>query len=155
QATQPLRTGAFAGGASQLAGNRGHWNWKRFSCKRSQNLVARNRQILHAAADRIENRVGYRGNSRYFAGFTDALRTIRAVSIVAFDKYDFDLRRVPVGEDSSAVKTGREWLPVATVIEKVFMKRHSNTHERAAFDLTSGGKRIHDPSTVVHGKVFE
>src|SRR5690348_4499656 len=141
---RPVQIGAFAAGGWQHAGNHAHWNWKKFSCERSQDLVARNRQILHAASNRIEDCVGYCGDSRYFAGFTDALCTIRPVSIVAFNEHHFDLRCVPVREDSSAVKTGSEGLPVATVIEKVFMKRHSNTHKRTTFDLASGCQRIHD-----------
>src|SRR5262249_43883743 len=125
------------------------------SCKRSQDLVACNRQILHAASNRVEDRVGYRGDSRYFAGFTNALRTIRSVSIITLNEHHFNLGRVPMSKDSRAIKTGRERLPVTTVVEQVFMQRHSNTHERTAFDLTSGGKRIHDSSAVVYSKIFD
>src|SRR5262249_31777800 len=81
--------------------------------------------------------------------------TIRSISIVAFDKHHFDLGRVPMSQDSSAVKAGREWLSVATVVEQIFMKRHPHAHQRTAFDLTSGGKRIHDPSAVVNSEILE
>src|SRR5262249_61040245 len=110
---------------------------------------------FHATADRIEDSVGYCGDRGYFAGFTDALRAIRSIPIVAFNKHHFDLRRVPMSEDPRAVKTGSEWLSVTVVIEEVFMERHSNSHERTTFDLASGGQRIHDSSAIVHRKVFE
>src|SRR5262245_47174948 len=98
-----------------------HWSWQMFSCEYSQNFVARDRQIFHALADRIEYGIGDSGNSGYFARLADALSAKGAVSVVAFDEYHLDFRSVPVGHDARAVESCRQRLTCSPVVEQVFV----------------------------------
>src|SRR5436309_21890 len=135
---------AFAGREPRRAGNRERWNWQKFSCECSQDFVARDRQVFHAAADRVENRNGNSGNSRNFAGFADALGAIGSEPIVAFDEYDFDVRRIAMRHDPVTVESGCQRLAVSAIVDQVFMQRHSNTHQDAAFNLASRRQGIDD-----------
>src|ERR1041385_5913228 len=128
---------ASPGGRTPRGGNHEHWNWKKFSCECSQNFVASYRQIFHSPSDRIEDRIGDCGNRGNLARFADALRAIGPITVVALDKYDLDLRRVTVSHDPVAVKSTGERLPVSPVVNQIFVQRHADPHDGAAFNLAS------------------
>src|SRR5438093_10448942 len=116
---------AFAGREPRRAGNHERWNWQKFSCECSQDFVPRDRQVFHAAADRVENRIGNSGNSRNFAGFADALGAIGSEPIVAFNEYDFDVRCIAMRHDPVTVEYGCQLLAVSAILDHVFIDRHT------------------------------
>src|SRR5206468_3833009 len=147
-----VRPVAFAGPEPRPAGNHERWNWEKFSCECSQDFVARDPQIFHAAAERVENRIGNSGNSTNLAGFADAFGAIGSVPIITFDEYDFNFRAVAMRHDPVAVESGCQRLAVSAVVDEVFMERHSDTHQDAALNLASRRQGIHDAATVVNCK---
>src|SRR5262249_12696727 len=132
-----------------------HWRWQKISYECPQDFVASDRQILHSTSDRIEHGVGDGRNCRYFTGFSDTLCAVRTVPIIALDEHHFDLGRVTVGHQSRAVESCSQRLSVSPVVNQVFVQRHADTHNGAAFDLAPCCKWIHDPSAIMHREILE
>src|SRR5262245_9111196 len=152
---RPGLVDVFVEPASPHVADHEHWSWQKISCECPQNFVASDRQVFHTPADCVEYRVGYSCHCGYFARFADTLCAIRAVPIIAFDEHHFNLRRITMGHQPCAVESCRQRVSVPPVVDQVFVERHPNTHDGAAFDLAPCCKRIHDPPTIMNREIFE
>src|ERR1700681_4740872 len=90
--------------------------WRRFSCQCPQNFVTRDRQILHTAANGIEDGVANGRHGVNNPSLTDTFSPKGTISVVALDEDHLNLRRIEVGHDPCTVIAGGKRLPTAPVV---------------------------------------